>query len=89
MDVSGIATQAGMSTIGGRTPDPKLKEACDQVEGLFLKMLLKEGMASMLENAEGHSSSVLGYALEQTAEQMARDGDMGIANHIYEQLANF
>lgn len=65
----------------------KLRDACDQVEGLFIKMLLKEGMKSMTENAEGHSAPALGYALEQTADEMAREGDLGVADHIYEQLS--
>ncbi len=64
-----------------------LKEACDGMEGLFLKILLKEGMQSMLENAEGHSAAALGYALEQTAEEIARDSDTGIADGIYAQLS--
>lgn len=65
----------------------KLQEACDGVEGLFLKMMLKEGMQSMMDNAEGHSSSALSYALEQTADEIARNGDTGIAASIYDQLS--
>ena len=65
----------------------KLKEACAGVEGMFLKTLLKEGMSEMLENAEGHSGSALSYALEQTADEVARSGSVGIADHIYAQLA--
>ena len=65
----------------------KLQEACDGVEGLFLKMMLKEGMQSMMDSAEGHTSSALSYALEQTAEEIARNGDTGISDSIYEQLA--
>lgn len=65
----------------------KLQEACDGIEGLFLKMMLKEGMKSMMDSAEGHTSSALGYALEQTAEEIARNGDTGIADSIYDQLS--
>jgi Rod binding domain-containing protein len=65
----------------------KLQEACDGVEGLFVRVLIKEGMKSMLENAEGHSASALGYALEQTADEIARTGDLGISDHIYDQLS--
>ncbi len=50
-------------------------------------MLLKQGMQSMLDESEGHSASVLGYALEQTADDMARNGDAGIADSIYDQLS--
>ncbi|MDF7800943.1 hypothetical protein P4C99_15815 [Pontiellaceae bacterium B1224] len=82
---------AAISTIGTNAADlqgqQKLKEACDGVEGLFLRILLKEGMQGMLENAEGHSGSALGYALEQTADEIARDSDTGIADNIYAQLS--
>ena len=67
--------------------DAKLKEACNAVEGMFLNILLKQGMQEMLDNAEGHSSSALGYALEQTADEIAREGDVGIADNIYQQLS--
>ena len=79
-----------LSDIGGSACSAeqyKLKEACDGVEGLFLKILLKEGMRGMLENAGGHSAAALGYALEQTADEVARNGDIGIADNIYEQLS--
>lgn len=69
------------------TEQAKLKEACDAIEGMFLSMLLKQGMQSMLDESEGHSASVLGYALEQTADDMARNGDAGIADSIYDQLS--
>lgn len=65
----------------------KLKEACDGVEGMFLKTLLKEGMRDLIENAEGHSGPALSYALEQTAEEVARNTDTGIADSIYAQLS--
>jgi Rod binding domain-containing protein len=64
-----------------------LRTACDQIEGLFLQTLLKEGMKSMLEQAEGHSASALSYAMEQTADEMARSGDLGIADSLYEKLS--
>jgi Rod binding domain-containing protein len=64
-----------------------LRTACDQIEGLFLQTLLKEGMKTMLDQAEGHSSSALGYAMEQTADEMARNGDLGIADSLYEKLS--
>ncbi|MBN2164470.1 MAG: hypothetical protein JXR25_04835 [Pontiellaceae bacterium] len=67
--------------------EARLQEACNAVEGMFLKILLKQGMQEMLDNAEGHSSSALGYALEQTADEIAREGDLGIADNIYKQLS--
>jgi len=79
-----------LSQVDGIAASPeqqKLKEACDGVEGMFLQILLKEGMKSMLDDSEGHSGSALGYALEQTADEVARNGDTGIADNIYEQLS--
>lgn len=65
----------------------KLRDACDGIEGMFLKILLKEGMQGMLENDEGHSSSALAYALEQTADEIAHASETGIADSIYAQLS--
>ena len=79
-----------LSEVQGATVPPetaKLREACDAIEGMFLKTLLKEGLKSMMDNAEGHTSSALGFALEETADEMARNGDCGIANSIYEKLS--
>ncbi len=76
-----VQSQAGLKE------DRKLKEACDAIEGMFLKMMLKEGMQGTLENDAGHMASAMGYALEQTGEEIARNGDVGIANQIYDQLS--
>lgn len=84
MDIMALSPADGIAT----TPElQKLKEACDGVEGMFLQILLKEGMKSMLESSDGHSGSALGYAMEQTADEVARNGDTGIADNIYEQLS--
>lgn len=65
----------------------ELRTACNQMEGLFLQTLLKEGMKSLLEGAEGHSGSALSYAMEQTADEMARSGGLGVADSLYEKLS--
>ncbi|QBG47355.1 hypothetical protein EGM51_08115 [Verrucomicrobia bacterium S94] len=85
MNISAVSMNGSDQT--GLQDHQKLKEACDGVEGMFLKILLKEGMQGMLENAEGHSGSALSYALEQTADQMARESDIGIAENIYAKLS--
>jgi Rod binding domain-containing protein len=82
-----ITALSGVQTPAEAKAERKLRDACDGIEGMFLKTLLKEGMKDMLENAEGHASSALGYALEQTADEMARNGDVGIANNIYDQIS--
>lgn len=65
-----------------------MRDAAEQVEGLFLKILMKEGMKSMIEESGGHSSSAMAYALEQAADDAGRAGSLGIADEIYEQLSN-
>lgn len=86
MDITAMA--ASSEPIATTSPEhQKMKEACDGVEGLFLRILLKEGMQGMLENAEGHSASALSYALEETADEIARSTDTGIADNIYAQLS--
>lgn len=84
MDVSAIA---GIGHAASARETARLKEACDGIEGMFLNILLKQGMQGMLDDAGGHSASALGYALEQAADEIARNGDLGIADNIYEQLS--
>lgn len=66
--------------------EDSMRVAAEQVEGMFMKILMKEGMQSMLNEA-GNSSSALSYALEQAAEEAGRAGSLGIADQIYEQLS--
>ncbi|MBN2685128.1 MAG: hypothetical protein JXR40_07600 [Pontiellaceae bacterium] len=84
MNISTV-TEAGQANL---TKDQaQLKEACNEIEGMFLNILLKQGMQEMLENTEGHSASALAYSLEQTASEIARKGDVGVAENIYQQLS--
>lgn len=85
MNISAAMVDAGQAA--GNGDKKQLKEACDGIEGLFLSVLLKQGMQEMMDNAEGHSVSALAYALEQTADEIAKNGDVGIADNIYEQLS--
>ena len=69
----------------------QLREACGEVEGMFMTILLKEGLKPHLdENGEAAESMELfkDFAVEQVAQQLGRDGGMGIADMIYEQLSN-
>ena len=71
--------------------DKLLREACGEVEGMFMTILLKEGLKPQLdENGEAAESMELfkDFAVEQVAQQLGRDGGMGIADMIYEQLSN-
>ena len=86
MDIGSVAHEIPL------TPEAKadapLWEAAGQVEGMFLKILMKEGMQGMLDSASGHSSSALAYALEQVADDVGSAGTLGIADQIYDQLSS-
>ena len=73
----------------GQKPD-KLRASCEEAEGLFASLLLKEGLKPMFEEAS-QSGSHMGGLLEATVEQMARDlghqGSLGIADSFYDQLS--
>ncbi len=85
MELSAISTEA--MPVQEPKNEATMREAAEQVEGLFLKMLMKEGMKSMIDSAAGHSASAMTYALEQAAEEAGRAGSLGIADQIYEQLS--
>ncbi len=84
MDLSAITNNA--MPIQEPKTDATMRDAAEQVEGLFLKILMKEGMKGMIDSA-GHSGSAMSYALEQAAEDAGRSGSLGIADQIYEQLS--
>jgi Rod binding domain-containing protein len=72
----------------------KMKGACKDMEGLFLSMILKEGLKGMIDGGEeggedsgGHAGPIIETSLEQVANEMAASGSMGIANMLYRQVA--
>ena len=87
MDIS-----SNVGAIAGKpaTSDSKLSETCRDVEGVFLSMLMKEGLKSMIDGEEegsSHASVVLETTIEQVASQMADTRSFGIANMLYEQVS--
>ena len=84
MEISAITSQ--LPTTEAPHENAAMRDAAEQVEGMFLKMMMKEGMKGMIEEA-GHAGSALEYALEQTADEAGRAGSFGIADQIYEQLS--
>lgn len=83
---SSVAAGRGTST----TANSKLSETCRDVEGIFLSMLMKEGLKSMIEGDEesgSHASAMLENTIEQVASQMADTRSFGIANMLYEQVS--
>jgi Rod binding domain-containing protein len=68
-----------------------LKQAGQDVESLFLSILLKEGMK--MESGEeneglGNTEALHEFALEQMARELSQNGGIGIAEMIYEQLSD-
>lgn len=73
-----------------RPEDPTLRYACREMEGFFLSILLKEGLASLTENSEEAKSTAYGPMLEHAIEQVSRDisanQGTGLADMLYNQL---
>ncbi len=73
-----------------RAAHRQLREACGQIEGMFLSILLKEGLKPVVEEAEGgaaHASSMLEVGIEQLAHDLGAQGGTGLANSFYEQFS--
>ena len=67
----------------------KLRYACKEVEGMFLGMLMKQGLKPMLEEeTEGMKQfdQLYEYAIEQSAVDLARQGASGMSEMLYQQL---
>ena len=69
----------------------RLKEACQDFEGVFISILLKEGMKPG-QNSDAESTVESGmmmqeFAIEQCAKEMGRNGTVGLADVLYEQLS--
>jgi Rod binding domain-containing protein len=68
--------------------DNVLRQACHGVEGMFISLLLKQGLQtdSLNEEEAGFNGSLREFAIEQTAAEIGQGGGCGIADMIYEQL---
>ena len=85
------AAAAGPADPEKQRAEKQLREACGEVEGMFITILLKEGMKTQLdEDGEAAQSMEMfkDFAVEQVAQQLGQNGGMGIADLIYEQLSN-
>ncbi|MBI3987069.1 MAG: hypothetical protein HY343_09125 [Lentisphaerae bacterium] len=69
-----------------------LKQACADIEGIFLSILLKEGLQASPMKAEaetpGGHEQIQGYAIEQAARDLGQQGSFGIADALYEELSS-
>lgn len=63
--------------------------ACREVEGVFMGLLLKEGLKPLLDNGgenSANSAQLMEYAIEEAAREIGRQGGVGMADSLYEQL---
>jgi Rod binding domain-containing protein len=86
-----IAAAAPAATsAGGPAQKDDLREACEQAEGLFASILLKEGLRPLFEETQqsgSHAGGLIELAVEHMARDMGKEGALGIADTFYEQLS--
>ncbi len=90
-DAERIAERAGVNDGAAGAGDPKLRDACEEFETLFLKQML----GSMRKNIQksglldgGMSEEIFQDMLyDEYARMMAKSGDFGIARIMYDQLS--
>ena len=93
--VSGVGNNTGTRPLPQpqarvRTRDETaLRQACCEFEGLLTGILLKQGMKPSpfadSDTPPGHVQ-IQEYAIEQASQKLGRDGALGIADMLYEQL---
>ena len=73
---------------GGKSSEPALKEACDAFEGMFMSMILKQGLKTgLIHEEECRSSDTLrDYIIEEVAHELGRTETFGISKVLYEQV---
>jgi Rod binding domain-containing protein len=68
--------------------DPKVKQAAEGIEGVFMSMLLDEMLKSTGVGAEGASGDVYGGLISQSlGDRLAQTGGIGLASMLERQMA--
>lgn len=75
--------------VAGATPaaaavDPKIREAAEQFEGVFMSMLVGEMLKGT--EAEGGNAIYTGLMNEKLGDELARSGGIGLADVLETQL---
>ena len=93
MQIEGITPQpmkeAAELTPSKKQQEAKLKDACQQFEGLFLSQILKEMKKSIPKSEEESSKDKEMYEelmYDEIAKSMAASGGIGMANILYQQM---
>lgn len=78
------APLAGAAPAASAPVDPKVKEAAQQFEGVFMSMLVGE----MLKGTEagGGNAVYTGLMTEKLGDELARSGGIGLAGVLEKQL---
>lgn len=85
--MSALVFTAGAASAPAPAPtavDPKIREAAQGFEGIFMSMLVEEMMKST-EVAEGNPLYA-GLMTEKLGDQLARSGGVGLADVLARQL---
>ena len=70
--------------------DAAIEDACRQVEGFFIGLLMKQSFKAQLDSANseaGNSGVMLETAIEKMAQEIGDQGGFGFADTFYKQLA--
>jgi Rod binding domain-containing protein len=84
--IAGLNTAplAGAAPAAATPPDPKIREAAEQFEGVFMSMLVGE----MLKGTETEAANPIytGLMTEKLGDELARSGGIGLADVLERQL---
>jgi Rod binding domain-containing protein len=83
--IQGVSTAVTGAAPPATTPtDPKIREAAEQFEGVFMSMLVGE----MLKGTETEAANPIytGLMTEKLGDELARSGGIGLADVLERQL---
>jgi hypothetical protein len=87
--MAGVGVRDPDAVRAPRSEDPRLKELCGEFEGIFLGILLKEGLSGSPSDDEEEDAGgrmLLESAIEHTARDMGREDGMGLGQALYESI---
>lgn len=69
----------------------RMREACEQFEGLLLGIMLKEAMSQEATDTAGDAAAGFDqfreFCMEQVATSISKSSSTGIADQLYEQMS--
>jgi len=83
--IQGVNTAVTGAAPAAATPtDPKIREAAEQFEGVFMSMLVGEMFKGT--ETEGGNAIYTGLMTEKLGDELARSGGIGLADVLEKQL---